>query len=63
MTTKPPTTPLEHIKQARATAGGEWSWDERLEAARALGWGDVMAGPQEEMKFNEGGTNDRCSAG
>lgn len=47
-------SPLEHIKQARATAGGEWSWDERLEAARALGWGEVMAGPQEEIRFDQG---------
>lgn len=57
--TKPRQSTLARMAEAIATTEAQWSFAERLEAARALGWAHAMPEPQEEMKFNEGGRDGR----
>jgi hypothetical protein len=51
---KPDPRVLERIAEQRAALEREWSFDERLEAARRLGWLDAMPDRQEEMDLTQG---------
>jgi hypothetical protein len=50
---------LERIAEQRAALEREWSFDERLEAAAALGWLHAMPERQEALELKQGSKDGR----
>jgi hypothetical protein len=56
---KPSQRVLERIAEQRAALDREWSYDERLEAAKWLGWLDAMPERQEGLELKQGSKDGR----